>query len=73
VDKRTTYIKNKRKNSQKSNKRNASRSQRRKRKRSISREYKCYVGVPPEFKDSKKMTFDDQDKLKLYTLGTLTK
>jgi large subunit ribosomal protein L13 len=25
---------------------------------------KCYVGVPPEFKDSKKITFNHEDKLK---------
>jgi large subunit ribosomal protein L13 len=25
---------------------------------------KCYVGVPPEFKDSKKIIFNDGDKLK---------
>jgi large subunit ribosomal protein L13 len=25
---------------------------------------KCYVGVPPEFKDSKKRTFNHEDKLK---------
>ena len=34
---------------------------------------KCYVGVPPEFKDSKKMTFDDQDKLKYIYVRELTK
>jgi large subunit ribosomal protein L13 len=34
---------------------------------------KCYVGVPPEFKDSKKMTFDDQDKLKYIYVKELTK
>jgi ribosomal protein uL13 len=25
---------------------------------------KCYVGVPPEFKDLKKITFNNEDKLK---------
>jgi large subunit ribosomal protein L13 len=34
---------------------------------------RCYVGVPPEFKDSKKMTFDDQDKLKYIYVRELTK
>ena len=37
------------------------------------RRIKCYAGVPPEFKDSKKMTFDDQDKLKYIYVRELTK
>jgi large subunit ribosomal protein L13 len=34
---------------------------------------KCYVGVPPEFKDSKKITFNDEDKLKYIRVKELTK
>jgi large subunit ribosomal protein L13 len=34
---------------------------------------KCYVNVPPEFKDSKKITFEDQDKLKYIYVKELTK
>jgi large subunit ribosomal protein L13 len=34
---------------------------------------KCYAGVPPEFKDSKKITFEDQDKLKYIYVKELTK
>jgi large subunit ribosomal protein L13 len=34
---------------------------------------KCYAGVPPEFKDSKKITFGDQDKLKYIYVKELTK
>ena len=34
---------------------------------------KCYVNVPAEFKDSKKITFDDPDKLKYIQVKELTK
>ena len=34
---------------------------------------KCYVNVPAEFKDSKKLTFDDPDKLKYIKVKELTK
>ncbi|MEK6833361.1 MAG: 50S ribosomal protein L13 [Nanoarchaeota archaeon] len=34
---------------------------------------KCYVGVPPEFKDSKKITFNHEDKLKYIKVKELEK
>jgi hypothetical protein len=34
---------------------------------------KCYVNVPAEFKDSKKITFYDPDKLKYIQVKELTK
>jgi ribosomal protein L13 len=34
---------------------------------------KCYVGIPPEFKDSKKITFNHEDKLKYIRVKELTK
>jgi len=34
---------------------------------------KCYVGIPPEFKDSKKITYNDEDKLKYITVKELAK
>lgn len=34
---------------------------------------KCYVGVPPEFKDSKKISFNNEDKLKYIQVKELTK
>ena len=34
---------------------------------------KCYVGVPGEFKDSKKITFGNEDKLKYIQVKELTK
>jgi large subunit ribosomal protein L13 len=33
---------------------------------------KCYVGIPPEFKDSKKISFNDEDKLKYIKVKELT-
>jgi len=37
------------------------------------RRIKCYVGIPPEFKDSKKVTFNHEDKLKYIRVKELTK
>jgi large subunit ribosomal protein L13 len=34
---------------------------------------KCYVGIPSEFKDSKKITFNHEDKLKYIKVKELTK
>jgi len=34
---------------------------------------KCYVGVPPEFKDSKKITYNEEYKLKYITVKELAK
>jgi large subunit ribosomal protein L13 len=34
---------------------------------------KCYVGIPPEFKDSKKISFNHEDKLKYIKVKELTK
>jgi large subunit ribosomal protein L13 len=34
---------------------------------------KCYVGIPPEFKDSKKIAFNSEDKLKYIRVKELTK
>jgi len=34
---------------------------------------KCYVGVPSEFKDSKKVTYNDEDKLKYITVKEIAK
>lgn len=34
---------------------------------------RCYVGIPPEFKDSKKITFNHEDKLKYILVKELTK
>jgi large subunit ribosomal protein L13 len=34
---------------------------------------KCYAGIPPEFKDSKKITFNHEDKLKYIRVKELTK
>jgi large subunit ribosomal protein L13 len=32
--------------------------------REAFKKIKCYTGIPPEFKDSKKISFNDEDKLK---------
>jgi large subunit ribosomal protein L13 len=34
---------------------------------------KCYAGIPPEFKDSKKISFNDEDKLKYIQVKDITK
>jgi large subunit ribosomal protein L13 len=34
---------------------------------------KCYAGLPPEFKDSKKISFNNEDKLKYISVKELTK
>ena len=34
---------------------------------------KCYVGIPPEFKDSKKISFNDEDKIKYISVKELSK
>jgi large subunit ribosomal protein L13 len=34
---------------------------------------KCYVGIPPEFKDSKKISFNNEDKLKYIKVKDLVK
>jgi large subunit ribosomal protein L13 len=36
------------------------------------RRIKCYVGIPPEFKDAKKVTFNDEDKLKYIKVKELS-
>ena len=34
---------------------------------------KCYVGIPSEFKDSKKITFNNEDKLKYIKIKDISK
>lgn len=34
---------------------------------------KCYIGIPPEFKDHKKITFNHEDKLKYVRVKDISK
>lgn len=41
--------------------------------REAFKKIKCYVGLPPEFKDSKKISFNGEDKLKYIRVKELSK
>lgn len=41
--------------------------------RAAFKRIKCYVGIPPEFKDLKKISFNDEDKLKYVKVKDISK